>query len=125
MILLNFPWTLHSVSAQALIFVGRHLLYGARTESLVGIFTVVLDRPCLVASAEPHCHLLQTSSKQQRKTCQILWDAFVLQNTRQTAINQHLLKLILTRSLTFKAITGHTAFLNVYMKCSLQEREQH
>lgn len=94
------------------------------TASLGRIFTLLLHQPCRVASAEPHCHLLWASPKQLGKSCQILWDAFVLQNTSRTAINQHLLKLILTCSLTFKGITRHTALLDVYMKRSLQEREQ-
>lgn len=64
------------------------------------------------------------SSKPPRKSCQVRRDAFVPQNTRQTAINPHLLKLILTCSLTFKGITRHTALLNVYTERSLQEREQ-
>ena len=91
----------------------------------VELLPLVLSQPCLLVSVGPQCHLLWASSQWLRKSCQILWDAFVPQNTSQTAINQHLLKLIPTRSLTFKGITRHTALLNVYMKCSLQEREQH
>lgn len=107
-ILLIFPWALHSVSGQVLIFVGQLLLWSRDSKSGGNSHSGFCTRPAQMASAEPHCHLLEASSKQLRQRCQILWDAFVLQNTRQTAINQHLLKLILTRSLTFTGITRHS-----------------
>ena len=103
----------------------RELCFWTGDWESVEFFPLVLSQPCLLVSTGPQCHLLRASSQWLRKSCQILWDAFVLQNTSQTAINQHLLKLIPTRSLTFKGITRHTALLNVYMNCSLQEREQH